>query len=137
MILIMPKRMKRFIASAAVLGTTALAALTGAGSAVAAPGRHSPGSRLPVSTAYVAGDRTGSVYEHELVVGQGFKNHYESTKFQAELWVRQRMDEIPTTVYRPAIVVGDSQNGETEKFDGPYYVLRTISRAAEHSGPLP
>jgi nucleoside-diphosphate-sugar epimerase len=47
------------------------------------------------------------------------------------------MDEIPTTVYRPAIVVGDSQNGETEKFDGPYYVLRTISRAAEHSGPLP
>jgi thioester reductase-like protein len=37
-----------------------------------------------VSTAYVAGTRTGVVYEHELVMGQGFKNHYESTKFQAE-----------------------------------------------------
>jgi thioester reductase-like protein len=90
-----------------------------------------------VSTAYVAGDRTGSVFEHELVVGQGFKNHYESTKFQAELWVQQRMAEIPTTIYRPAIVVGDSESGETEKFDGPYYVLRTLSRAVERNTPLP
>ena len=39
------------------------------------------------------------------------------------------MDEVPTTIYRPAIVVGDSQTGETQKFDGPYYMLRTISRA--------
>jgi thioester reductase-like protein len=90
-----------------------------------------------VSTAYVAGDRTGTVYEHELVVGQRFKNHYESTKFQAELWARIRMDEIPTTIYRPAIVVGDSSTGETDKFDGPYYVLRTISRAVERGGPIP
>src|SRR4051812_16465093 len=41
-----------------------------------------------VSTAYVAGERTGVVYEHELAMGQAFKNHYESTKFQAEVWVR-------------------------------------------------
>jgi thioester reductase-like protein len=90
-----------------------------------------------VSTAYVAGDRTGVVYEHELSLGQGFKNHYESTKFQAELWVQVRMRDIPTTIYRPAIVVGDSQTGETEKFDGPYYMLRTIARAAERPGPIP
>jgi thioester reductase-like protein len=79
-----------------------------------------------VSTAYVAGLRHGVVYEHELVMGQGFKNHYESTKFQAEVWVRELMDEVPTTILRPAIVVGDSQTGETEKFDGPYYILRTL-----------
>ncbi len=90
-----------------------------------------------VSTAYVAGDRKGVVYEHELVLGQGFKNHYESTKFQAEVWVQVRMRDIPTTIYRPAIVVGDSRTGETEKFDGPYYMLRTIARAAERSGPIP
>ncbi len=90
-----------------------------------------------VSTAYVAGDRTGAVYEHELVLGQGFKNHYESTKFQAEVWVQIRMRDIPTTIYRPAIVVGDSRTGETEKFDGPYYMLRTIARAAERPGPIP
>jgi hypothetical protein len=37
------------------------------------------------------------------------------------------MDEIPTTVYRPAIVVGDSRTGETQKFDGPYYLLRSMN----------
>jgi thioester reductase-like protein len=87
-----------------------------------------------VSTSYVAGLRTGVVYEHELVMGQQHKNHYESTKFQAELWVRERMGQVPTTVYRPAIVVGDSKTGETQKFDGPYYILRTIARAG--GGPL-
>ncbi len=82
-----------------------------------------------VSTAYVAGKRTGVVYEHELAMGQEFKNHYESTKFQAEVWVRECLDEVPTTILRPAIVVGDSHTGETEKFDGPYFLLRAIARA--------
>jgi thioester reductase-like protein len=87
-----------------------------------------------VSTAYVAGLRTGVVYEHELNLGQRHKNHYESTKFQAELWVREYADKVPATIYRPAIVVGDSQTGETVKFDGPYYMLRSIARAGK--GPL-
>jgi nucleoside-diphosphate-sugar epimerase len=47
------------------------------------------------------------------------------------------MRDIPTTIYRPAIVVGDSRTGETDKFDGPYYMLRTIARAAERPGPIP
>ena len=89
-----------------------------------------------VSTAYVAGDRTGVVYEHELILGQGFKNHYESTKFQAEVWVREAMDKVPTTIYRPAIVVGDSKTGETQKFDGPYYFLRTIARSVNDHVPI-
>ncbi len=89
-----------------------------------------------ISTAYVAGLRTGVVYEHELVMGQDFKNHYESTKFQAEVWVRDRMDRIPTTILRPAIVVGDSRTGETEKFDGPYYLLRTIARMHKLGQPV-
>ncbi len=90
-----------------------------------------------VSTAYVAGDRTGVVYEHELVMGQGFKNHYESTKFQAEVWVREELDRVPTTILRPAIVVGDSTTGETEKFDGPYYVLRALGRSQRMGQPMP
>jgi thioester reductase-like protein len=89
-----------------------------------------------VSTAYVAGRRTGVVYEHELSLGQGFKNHYESTKFQAEVWVRDLMDRVPATILRPAIVVGDSRTGETEKFDGPYYLLRTIARAQRLGRPI-
>jgi len=90
-----------------------------------------------VSTAYVAGTRTGVVYEHELALGQSFKNHYESTKFQAEVWVRERMDRVPTTIYRPAIVVGDSKTGETQKFDGPYYVLRFIDSSVKRHLPVP
>ena len=90
-----------------------------------------------ISTAFVAGKRSGLVLETELAEGQDFKNHYESTKCQAEVWVQVRMRDIPTTIYRPAIVVGDSRSGETEKFDGPYYMLRTIARAAERPGPIP
>jgi thioester reductase-like protein len=89
-----------------------------------------------VSTAYVAGLRHGTVYEHELVMGQDFKNHYESTKFQAEVWVRETMSKVPTTILRPAIVVGDSRTGETEKFDGPYYLLRTMQRMAKAGRPV-
>ena len=90
-----------------------------------------------VSTAYVAGRRRGVVYEHELVMGQDFKNHYESTKFQAEVWVREYMDRVPTTILRPAIVVGDSHSGETQKFDGPYYLLRTIAEADRSGFAIP
>src|SRR5215212_3567628 len=90
-----------------------------------------------VSTAYVAGERHGVVYEHELILGQGFKNHYESTKFQAEVWVQEMLDRVPTTIYRPAIVVGDSKTGETQKFDGPYYMLRVISVAEQRHLPIP
>jgi thioester reductase-like protein len=89
-----------------------------------------------VSTAYVAGDRRGVVYEHELVAGQWFKNHYESTKYQAEVWVRSELDRIPVTIYRPAIVVGDSRTGETQKFDGPYYALRAIALSVERGLPI-
>jgi thioester reductase-like protein len=90
-----------------------------------------------VSTAYVAGMRKGVVYEHELTLGQDFKNHYESTKFQAEVWVRQELERVPTTIYRPAIVVGDSRTGETQKFDGPYFMLRVISFCERRRLPLP
>ena len=89
-----------------------------------------------VSTAYVAGDRTGVAYEHELNLGQGFKNHYEATKFQAEVWVRELGDRIPTTIYRPAIVVGDSRTGQTQKFDGPYYVLRFVAASLARRMPI-
>ena len=35
---------------------------------------------------------------------------------------------MPTTVYRPAIVVGDSRTGDTQKFDGPYFLLQWLVR---------
>ena len=90
-----------------------------------------------VSTAYVAGRRTGRVLESELDVGQSFKNHYESTKYGAEVLVRASMPATPTTIYRPAVVVGDSRTGETQKFDGPYYILRFIALLSQLRVPVP
>jgi thioester reductase-like protein len=79
-----------------------------------------------VSTAYVSGTARGVFRETDLDVGQGFKNHYEETKFQAEVEVAR--SRVPRTIYRPGVVVGDSRTGETGKFDGPYFVLRAMER---------
>ena len=86
-----------------------------------------------VSSAYVSGERTGTVYEDELVHDAGFKNFYEETKYHAEVLVQDRMDEIPTLVFRPSIVVGDSETGETDKFDGVYFVLNALRRLPRYT----
>jgi len=79
-----------------------------------------------VSTAYVSGRARPVFRETDLDVGQSFKNHYEETKFLAEVAVRA--SGLPATTYRPAIVVGDSRTGETGKFDGPYFILNAMRR---------
>lgn len=81
-----------------------------------------------ISTAYVSGDRTGIVREDELDEGQGFKNYYEETKFLAEKVVVEEFSHLPVGIIRPGIVVGDSRTGETQKFDGPYFVMEALSR---------
>lgn len=76
-----------------------------------------------VSTCYVSGDYDGEFPEDEIDLGQGFLNHYESTKFEAEVQVRRAIRAgLPATIYRPGVVVGDSQTGETQKYDGPYFL---------------
>lgn len=84
-----------------------------------------------VSTCYVSGDRTGTIYEDELDRGQHHKNHYEATKFWAEVEVQRRRKDIPTTIFRPGIVVGNSITGETNKYDGPYYIFQLLHRLPE------
>jgi nucleoside-diphosphate-sugar epimerase len=79
-----------------------------------------------VSTCYVSGRHPGVFREDDLDVGQRFNNFYEETKFLAEVEVRRRA--LPTTIYRPSVVVGDSRTGATQKFDGPYYVLQWLVR---------
>ncbi|HKB75434.1 MAG TPA: SDR family oxidoreductase, partial [Myxococcales bacterium] len=71
-----------------------------------------------VSTVFVSGDRVGVVAEDELACGQAFRNAYEESKFEAELLVRRAMGQIPATVVRPSIVVGDTKTGEIDRFEG-------------------
>ena len=82
-----------------------------------------------VSTCYVSGAYDGEFSEDMLEEGQEFQNHYEETKYEAERLVRAAMDDgLPATIYRPGIVVGDSRTGETQKYDGPYFVADYMKR---------
>ncbi len=82
------------------------------------------------STAMVSGDRKGTFTEDELEVGQKFHNAYERTKHEAERLVRQAMRQLPITVVRPGIIVGDSRTGEIDTLDGPYYLMVLIATNA-------
>jgi nucleoside-diphosphate-sugar epimerase len=76
-----------------------------------------------VSTCYVAGKRKGEILETELEHNAGFRNFYEETKYLAELEVEGLKEDFPVTIYRPSVVVGDSETGETTKYDGIYYLI--------------
>jgi nucleoside-diphosphate-sugar epimerase len=74
------------------------------------------------STCYVSGDRVGVIAEDELEQGQGFRNAYEETKYEAERLVQRAKQHLPITIIRPSTVVGDSATGEIDRFEGPYYL---------------
>jgi nucleoside-diphosphate-sugar epimerase len=82
-----------------------------------------------VSTCYVAGRRTGKILETELQHDAGFRNYYEETKYLAEVEVETLKEEIPVTIFRPSVVVGDSGTGETAKYDGIYYLIHYLRKA--------
>jgi thioester reductase-like protein len=85
-----------------------------------------------VSTAYVCGQRQGRILESELDEGQELSNDYERSKIQAEKMVRSSDFLEELTVYRPAIIIGDSQSGYTTTYHGfyaPLQVCHTIVRA--------
>jgi len=77
-----------------------------------------------ISTAYVCGLREGRILEAELDVGQEMGNDYERSKVEAEKLVRSACLEQPATIYRPSIIVGDSQTGYTSTFHGFYALVR-------------
>ena len=82
-----------------------------------------------ISTCYVSGRHQGVFREADLECGQSFNNAYEETKYLAEVAARARMGRgLPVAIYRPAIVVGDSTTGATQKYDGPYYAIQWLLR---------
>jgi len=91
-----------------------------------------------VSTCYISGRYPGTFTESDLNKSQSFNNYYEETKYLAELDVQQAMaDGLPATIYRPAIVTGDSRTGVTQKYDGPLYYIRWILRQPTPVAILP
>lgn len=84
-----------------------------------------------VSTAYVCGLRQGLILESEVDVGQKLSNDYEKSKLESEKLVRgsEFLDQV--TVYRPAIIIGDSQNGHTTTYHGFYAPLQAVSAISQ------
>jgi nucleoside-diphosphate-sugar epimerase len=73
-----------------------------------------------MSTAYVCGNRPGTILESELEHGFGFRNDYENSKYEAEKFVRSASFLESLTVYRPAVIVGDSRTGYTTSYHNLY-----------------
>ncbi|MEZ6130875.1 MAG: SDR family oxidoreductase [Planctomycetaceae bacterium] len=80
-----------------------------------------------VSTAYVAGMTTDRVMEDSLDNGQTFRNDYEHSKFLAEKEVRAIDFADHVTIYRPAVISGDSVTGYTNTYHGIYLYLRLMA----------
>jgi len=80
-----------------------------------------------VSSIAVAGEYRGVFEEGFFDERQKLPSPYHRTKFEAERIVREQ-PYVPWRVYRPGIVVGDSQTGEMDKIDGPYYFFKAIQR---------
>jgi thioester reductase-like protein len=87
-----------------------------------------------ISSAYVAGTRTGVVLEDELDVGQAFGNDYERSKVDSEKLVRESKHLKRFTVYRPSIIMGDSRTGFSSTFHGFYTPLRLAAAISAVSG---
>ena len=82
-----------------------------------------------ISTCYVAGKREGKILESDFEHDAGFRNFYEETKYLAETEVEKLKAKLPVTIFRPSVVVGDSQTGETAKYDGIYYLIHYLRKA--------
>jgi long-chain acyl-CoA synthetase len=82
-----------------------------------------------VSTAYVAGRARGPVDADFLPADEppAYRNTYEQTKAEAERWLRDCRDEIPLTIYRPSIIVGDSRTGRTRSWNVIYFPMRLMA----------
>ena len=79
-----------------------------------------------VSTAYVCGNRRERIMESDFSDASGFGNDYEKSKFAAEKMVREAQWLDSVTVFRPAIIVGDSVTGYTSTYHGFYAPMKIL-----------
>jgi NAD(P)-dependent dehydrogenase (short-subunit alcohol dehydrogenase family) len=80
-----------------------------------------------VSSIAAAGLYPGTFTEDMFDEAIGLDNPYFRTKHDSEGLVRKKC-RIPWRIYRPGIVVGDSETGEIDKIDGPYYFFKLIQK---------
>ncbi len=80
------------------------------------------------SSIAVAGLYKGTWREEQFEEAENLDTHsYFRTKHESERVVRDQSTR-PWRAYRPGIVVGNSETGEMDKVDGPYYFFKLIKR---------
>ncbi|MBE7417524.1 MAG: SDR family oxidoreductase [Ideonella sp.] len=87
-----------------------------------------------VSSIAAAGLYEGVFREDMFAEAENLDHPYFMTKHESEKIVRTEC-KLPWTVYRPALVVGDSTTGEMDKIDGPYYFFKLIQRMRQMLPP--
>lgn len=78
---------------------------------------------VQISTAYVAGRETGTIFEDGRPADT-FCGHYEESKAAAEALVRQF--GLPYSICRPGMIIGSSEDGHIRSFNTIYYVMKLI-----------
>ena len=86
------------------------------------------GSVVHVSTAFVAGKRTGRILESELEHDSGFQNGYQESKYEAELLVRRHRERLPVLVVRPSIVLDAIEPGAPQCRSGFRFALELVKK---------
>jgi thioester reductase-like protein len=89
-----------------------------------------------ISTAYVAGSRSGAIEEAPVPESTPTNNLYEHSKVDAESVVLSA-DGLATQILRPSIIVGHSQTGATLSDFGLYGFLARLNRFAAQAGVSP
>ena len=79
-----------------------------------------------ISTAFVAGTSRNAFSAQDLDIGQGFNNPYELSKLRTEQFLHDEA-HIPTTIYRPSIVVGGHPLGEGNTVSTVYTFLKAVN----------
>ena len=77
------------------------------------------------SSIAAAGEYQGLFREDMFEEGQKLTHPYHRTKYESEKIARTQT-QMPWRVYRPGIVVGNSETGVMDKIDGPYYFFTAI-----------
>ncbi len=91
-----------------------------------------------LSSTTVFGTRTGVVTEQDPPSHGPYRTPIEETRARAERIVRRAGQRLPTTVLRPSLIIGDSETGEVDRFDGPYpLILLILTSPPNASIPLP
>lgn len=82
-----------------------------------------------VSTVGVGGRRSGVLPETWITEPRTFHNSYEQSKAEAEDYLREQIQlhNLPVTVHRPSMVVGDSKTGKIIHFQIFYYLCEFLS----------